>query len=339
VTSPEVPSDDAEDEALIQTIFGSLATPLITLDEVAAATADDSTLQAVKAFIIEGWPHDKRQVPTELRCYLNLQNELSVCHNGQCIVRGCRTVIPGSLRQAVLELAHEGHPGIVRMKQKCRDAIWFPGIDAEIERFVRECEACTVTGKATRPTPGPLQPLQLPSGPWRKLAIDIAGEFKAAPHHQRYVIVAVDLYSKWPEAEVCGSVTSTAVIEFLTNLFNRYGLVDEIVSDNGVQFVSAEFQTFLRSLNIKHSRSALYAPQTNGAVERFNRVLKEGLRTSLAEGRPFLTGLRQILATYRTTPHQWCSGAGTQGDAVPALLLPGGTRPLCPLEVWMFLLL
>ena len=87
-------------------------------------------------------------------------------------------------------------PGVVRMKQRCRDAVWYPGIDGEIEDYVHNCTACVVSGKSSRPAPGLLQPVALPAGPWRKLALDIAGEFVAAPQHQRYQIVAVDYYSK-----------------------------------------------------------------------------------------------------------------------------------------------
>lgn len=150
---------------------------------------------------------------------------------------------------------------------------------------------------------GPLQPLTWPSGPWRRISVDIAGPFVDAPHHQRFIMAAVDHFSKWPEAAVCGIVTSSAVIDFLTSLFDRYGLIEEIVTDNGVQFTSAEFQTFLKQHGIRHCRTSLYAPQANGAVERFNRVIKEGIKANMAEGRSFMTSLRQTLATYRVTPH------------------------------------
>jgi transposase InsO family protein len=100
----------------------------------------------------------------------------------------------------------------------------------------------------------------LPPGPWRKLALDFAGEFHAAPSHQRYLLVATDYYAKWPEVALCGSATSAVVIEFLTGLFDRVGLVDEVVTDNGVQFTSSEFTEFLQSLGIRHCRTALYSP-------------------------------------------------------------------------------
>jgi hypothetical protein len=116
------------------------------------------------------------------------------------------------------------------------------------------------------------------------------------------MLVAIDYYSKWPEAAVCETVTSSAVIAFLNQLFDRFGLVESIVTDNGAQYVSSEFETYLTSLGIRHLRSALYAPQANAEVERFNRVMKEGLRAGLADGQSFMASVRHTLAAYRTTP-------------------------------------
>ena len=122
------------------------------------------------------------------------------------------------------------------------------------------------------------------------------------------MLVLIDYYSKWSEAATCEHVTSGSVIAFLTQIFDRFGVVEEIVTDNGPQFVSIEFETFLASLGIRHSRSALYNPQDQAEVESFNRVMKDGLKTGLADGKDFQTAIRQTLATYRnfTSLHNWC---------------------------------
>jgi transposase InsO family protein len=86
-------------------------------------------------------------------------------------------------------------------------------------------------------------------------------------------------------------------------MFDRFGLVEEVVTDNGVQFILKEFEDFLAAHSVKHSKSALYSPQANAAVERLNGVSKEGIKAALAEGKPFMTGLRQVLATYRMNKH------------------------------------
>jgi hypothetical protein len=145
--------------------------------------------------------------------------------------------------------------------------------------------------------------VQLPAGPWRKLSLDIAGEFRAAPDHQKFIVAAIDYYSKWPEAGACGTVTSAKLISFLTSLFNRFGLVDEIVTDNGPQMTSLEFRQFLAKHGIRHSTGAFYALQSNVEIERFNRVLKEGIATAMADGLSFIAGLRQTTAAYPSTTH------------------------------------
>ena len=302
----------------VQTIFGSLNSAAITLDQVALATDADDLLQEVMKYTVNGWPASRKQLQPEIRPYFDCRMEFSVLR--RCLVRGYRTVIPSALRSQVLTLVHEGHPGIVRMKRLCRDTLWWPGIDSEIEQLVKHCTPCILSGKSVHPTPGPLQPLPWPQGPWRRISVDIAGEFVAAPHHQRFIIVAIDHYSKWPEAAVCGSVTSSSVIEFLTSLFDRFGLVEELITDNGVQFVSAEFQAFLRQHGIRHYRSSLYSPQSNAAVERFNRVLKKGIKAGLAEGVPFFDSMRRVLATYRFTPHS------TTGVSPSSLMLSFAVR-------------
>jgi len=113
------------------------------------------------------------------------------------------------------------------------------------------------------------------------------------------MLVAMDFYSKWPEVALCGSPTSSAAITFLTGLFDRFGLVEELVTNNGVHFRSSELQ----SLGIRHCLTALYSPQADAETERLNRVLKEGIKVALAEGKSFQTGVRQTLAAYRTTTH------------------------------------
>jgi len=138
----------------------------------------------------------KPEVAPELRTFFDVQSELSVTNSGRCLLRGSRVIIPTTLRRQLLELAHEGHPGISRMKSKCRTAIWWPGLDSQLEHFVRDCTACVVSGKSTKPTPGPLQPVRFPAGPWRKLSLDISGEFVAAPSCHRYMIVAINSFSK-----------------------------------------------------------------------------------------------------------------------------------------------
>ena len=99
------------------------------------------------------------------------------------------------------------------------------------------------------------------------------------------------------------STTSTATITVLRKLFAAYGLPLQVVTDNGPQFVSAEFAEFMRGNGIKHIKSAPYHPATNGLVERFVQSLKQALKTNISSGRPLSHRLSNFLLTYRSSPH------------------------------------
>lgn len=76
-------------------------------------------------------------------------------------------VVPGALRARVSAMVHEGHLGIVMLRQRCRGLVWWPGIDKEIEALVRDCSACLVSGKTSHYAPPPLQPSFLALPPLR----------------------------------------------------------------------------------------------------------------------------------------------------------------------------
>ena len=92
-------------------------------------------------------------------------------------------------------------------------------------------------------------------------------------------------------------------IEKLINHFAQFGLPKQIVSDNGVQFTSANFDEFVKRYGIQHIRSAPYHPATNREAERFVQTFKRALKAMVNNPR-FLTQRVQIfLFGYRTAPH------------------------------------
>ena len=113
----------------------------------------------------------------------------------------------------------------------------------------------------------------------------------------------MDAHSKWPEIWGMNNTNTTATIEILRQLFAVFGLPEQIVSDNGPQFVSDEFSRFIRNNAIKHFRSAPYHPATNGAIERCVQTLKKPLIAGRKEGRTNQHIISNFLLKYRTTPH------------------------------------
>ena len=103
-----------------------------------------------------------------------------------------------------------------------------------------------------------------------------------------------------------------------SELLARFGLPEQLVSDNGPQFVSDEFKTFLEGNGVKHLRSAPYHPATNGAAERLVQTIKQALKAAHQQGMPLEKALPTFLLRYRITPH------ATTG-AAPSTLFLGRT--------------
>ena len=176
-------------------------------------------------------------------------------------------------------------------------------MDMCVQETIRSCVPCQMNDKSAKTHSAPLQPIPLPDAPWQKVGIDIVGPFESATWDCRFAVTLTDYYTKWPEVAFTSTITTAAITTFLSAVFSRLGNPVEIISDNGKQFTSAEFGDYLAARDIKHSRVSLYYPQANGAVERWNRVLKETLLSADQERKPWKPYVQDFLATYRATPH------------------------------------
>ena len=96
--------------------------------------------------------------------------------------------------------------------------------------------------------------------------------------------------------------TADATITELRRLFSSYGLPDQVVSDNGPQFVSEEFKSFPKSNGVKHIHCSPYHPSSNGAVERFVQTFKKAMLAQSTK-LSFQQWLMLFLLTYRITPY------------------------------------
>ncbi|XP_056144392.1 uncharacterized protein K02A2.6-like [Lampris incognitus] len=230
---------------------------------------------------------------TELSLFLTRQNDLTIQQG--CLVWGTRVVLPPKLRPRVLNELHTAHPGVVRMKSLARSYVWWPGIDSQIELQAKSCHSCQRIQR--EPSLAPLHPWMWPSSPWERIHVDFADPFEGHMY-----LVVVDAHSKWPEVQIMDSTTASKTITVLRGLFSRHGLPQILVSDNGPQFCSEEFATFLKANGVKHVRSAPYHPAMNGLAERFVQTFKHALKSSRGAA-PVQLRLDTFLLTYRNTLH------------------------------------
>ena len=149
--------------------------------------------------------------------YLSVKEEL--CVLGYLVLRGDRLVIPQSMRDNVLRLAHEGYQSIVKMKNSLRS----PKMDAVTEKLCRSCHGCQVAGKLCAPEQEP------------------NGRFDGTTAHREKSAGFVDYYSSFYEVGILRSATVDKVIYFLGPVFTLYGYPFSVKSDNEPQFISRDF--------------------------------------------------------------------------------------------------
>lgn len=113
----------------------------------------------------------------------------------------------------------------MRTKQYLRCKFYWPNMDLDVERIVRDCAACKMNQPLQEDQP--LQPLELPPRPWTKLGIDLV-----RPIRGEYILTVIDYFSSFPEAVVVADIFSQTVIADLLKMFARFGYPSEVVTDS-----------------------------------------------------------------------------------------------------------
>ena len=117
------------------------------------------------------------------------------------------------------------------MKALARSHVWWPGIDREIEGVTSRCKGCRAVRQDPKLTP--IHPWEFPEGPWRRVDVDFAGTMEG-----KQFLIVVDAFSKWTEV----AVMDDASTEKLLDVFARWGIPSQIVTENGPQFISQKFE-------------------------------------------------------------------------------------------------
>lgn len=267
---------DAEPEIVAHISAALSSLPVSNFDTACTACPE---LSALCAQIDKGWPTTIKQVPEMLTPYYKIRDELSTKDN--YILRGSRH-------------------GIVRTKQRPRDLYWWLWIDSQVETVIASRVLCQSHDKTACTCPARLQPVPLLDGPWKKLGLDIVGPFETAASDCRFAITLTDYYSKWHELAFSRTATTDDVVHFLSSVFSWHGDPENIVTDNGTQFTSAAFPSFLRSRTISHSKTSVYYP---AAIERFHRALRSSIQSAIQESQSWKDTVTNWLQIFRATPH------------------------------------
>ncbi|KAG7468788.1 Transposon Ty3-I Gag-Pol poly [Solea senegalensis] len=196
-------------------------------------------------------------------------------------------VVPWSRQGAVLEAMHgalgSGHFGATKTLRRLRQGFYWGNYQRDVADFCRRCDECTARKGPTGRSQAPLQQLRA-GAPLERVAVDIVGPLPITDRGNRYILTAMDYFSKWPEAYPIADVEAETVADALVEgMFCRFGVPESLHSDQGRNFESRVFAAMCERLGIHKTRTTPLHPQSDGLVERFNRTLGEQLALHVSE--------------------------------------------------------
>src|ERR1044072_6578537 len=195
-----------------------------------------------------------------------------------------RQVVKEGNEEAILYLYHDdpvaGHLSTNKMYKKLTRSYYWPKMFQAVHKYVQTCDTCQRFKGKPPTTTGAIEP----TGPWERVGVDFVGPLPETKRGNKYIIVAMDYLTRWPEARATPTATAMEASKFIyEDIICRHGIIDIIYTDQGTHFVNEMMEALEKKFHFKHHKVTAYRPQANGLVEGFNKTLKQMLR-KLSEG-------------------------------------------------------
>lgn len=217
--------------------------------------------------------------------------------------------IPEGLRSILITRFHDSpeaaHGGMGKTLDLIRRNFFWPGMVTDIRDYVRNCETCKTTKHPNVTLKPEMGKPAIISRPFQRLYVDILGPYPRSKNGYVGIFIVLDHLTKYHWLCPLKKFTTVPIKEFLLKqIFHAFGVPEQIISDNGSQFKSNEFNSFLTKFGIQHIYTALYSPQAN-ASERVNRSIIASIRAYLkSDQRLWDEHLSYISCALRNSVHQ-----------------------------------
>ena len=214
----------------------------------------------------------RKEMPEKLREFWTSLNKLSI-FNGFVLLSRKRIVIPYEAQDNILKELHVAHQGIERTKRRAREPVYWPNIDKDIAQVVSNCDEC----RQRLPSQAKEEMLEEEQQPTRPF--ECAGADLFTIGGKEY-LAYIDRLSGGTVVHALNKagITTADVIKPIRRTFMDHGIPKVFESDNGPQFASVAFQSFLKEWGIKWMTSSLYYPQSNGLAKNGVKKLKGMVR-------------------------------------------------------------
>ena len=193
-------------------------------------------------------------------------------------------VVPKSYHHEILSIAHEspmsGHLGINKTYHKIINHFYWPGLKSDVSKYCKTCHTCQMVGKPNQTIPkAQLQPIPAFDELFSRILIDCVGPLTRTKSGNEYLLTIMRTSTRFPEAIPLRNIKTKSIVKALVKFFTFVGLPKSVQSDQGSNFMSGIFQQVMHELGIKQYRSSAYHPESQGALERFHKTLKNMIRS------------------------------------------------------------
>ena len=257
-------------------------------EAVAAATDGDISLKHVKTWLTADTRPEWESIRShnvEVKSLVRMWPSLSLKNGVIYRARYCddknavryQKVLPYSHREEFIKQVHAGMNGGHVGERKTMHAVqlraYWLGWKSTVHQVLQACEQCQKYHRGKVHKQGEMKTMNM-GAPWERMGIDIVGPFPRSARGNKYMLTVIDHFTKWAEAFPIANHEATTVSRIMVEqVFARFGVPLQILSDRGSEFESNLFGELCRVMGTDKIRTTAYKPSTNGAIERLHRSL------------------------------------------------------------------
>lgn len=195
--------------------------------------------------------------------------------------------IPVNYRRKALTIAHSsvlgGHAGIDHTVHRLKKFAYWPSMRMDAIAFVKGCEVCKKYKKG-KITPIPILRSPQATRPWQSIHVDTVGPLPLSEDGNKYIVTFIDVLTRYGMAAAVRDKSAQSVARAIVEkVFAIFGIAENLVSDNGTEYVNEVLENALKYFKVKHRTVTAYRPSANGLAEQFNKHLLQILKAQVQE--------------------------------------------------------
>ena len=282
------------------------------LTKTANETQKDLILSTVHWLTLNSWMRTHRHIPRIAHNYWDFRDELSI--KGDLVMKGERIITPMMCRDSILADLHKSHEGINWSLSLARTCMYWPGMEADVTDYIKQCIMCINNSKMPVER---FHPHKVPTRPWVKIGMD----FFQDDSGNKFLIIA-DYFSKFLFIHpVTLTHHNNEMLKYLRDLFSTEGMPAVVMTDNGPPFNGEEFKWFTQEFDFTHQMSSPHSHQSNGFIDLMAKKVKAAYKKTDRSPNAQAWALLQLwdtpLVSDLPSPVEILHGQPAQGAVMP----------------------